>query len=128
MPAITPSRIAKIKSDGINQYSAQGNDIDFPETMLKYGIMPPAITAPMTKETMLKRIDSVKNWLMMLLRKEPTTFLKPTSFARFADLAVDKLTKLMTAIKRINKAIPPKSQTIRISPCRRLSLAPSEKR
>src|SRR3954468_3733579 len=62
-------------------------------------------------------MDSVKNWLIRLLRREPTTFRKPTSLALLADLAVERLIKFIQAIIKIKPATAPKSQIKRISPC-----------
>ncbi len=41
---------------------------------------------------------------MMLPLNEPTVFRSPTSFARFADFAVDRFTKFMIAKSNINPA------------------------
>ena len=48
--------------------------------------------------------DSARNWRINCGRKAPMTFLKPTSLARLADLAVVMFIKLIQAIKRINSA------------------------
>jgi len=48
------------------------------------------------------------NWLVIELEDEPKVFLIPTSFARFADLAVARFIKFIQAIKIINKAMAEK--------------------
>jgi hypothetical protein len=48
-----------------------------------------------------KKRDSKKNCLTSSTLLDPTTFLIPTSFARFADLAVERFMKLMQAMSKI---------------------------
>ena len=56
-------------------------------------------------ETKLKSADSVRNCFMRLILCDPTTFRNPTSLARFADFAVERLIKLIQAIEIIKIAI-----------------------
>src|SRR5665213_128869 len=71
---------------------------------------------PRAKERKLYSKDSVRNCFTRLLRDDPITFLSPTSFALLADLAVERLIKLIQAIIRMKQAMAPNSQTNRISP------------
>jgi len=59
-------------------------------------------------DKMLDTIDSVKNWPINCIRKDPKTFRTPTSLARPADRAVERLMKLMQAIITINRAMAEK--------------------
>ena len=45
------------------------------------------------------------NWLVMIFEEDPRVFRIPTSFARFADLAVARFMKLIQAIRMMNAAI-----------------------
>jgi len=62
------------------------------------------IIIPITRLMSEIRIDSDKNWFISLILVAPVTFLIPTSFALFADLAVLRFMKLMQAMARIKAA------------------------
>src|SRR5690606_27031678 len=115
-PASIPIIKAEPKISIKNQPFAHGKFKTFPARVLNKGNANQEITSPKTKERKLKSIDSVRNWVINPLRCEPTTLRKPTSFARLADFAVERLTKLMHAIKRMKPATAPNNQTKRISP------------
>ncbi len=59
----------------------------------------------------------IKNWRIKSPLKDPATFRTPISLARLADLAVNKLIKLMQANSKINNAIAPNNFTILKSLC-----------
>src|SRR5687768_15769255 len=61
-------------------------------------------------------MDSVKNCLINDLFSEPTTLRIPTSFARLADLAVERFMKLIQASINTNKATAEKMYTYWIFP------------
>src|SRR6185295_53638 len=90
---------------------------DLADKVLKYGSRAQASNSPSTNERKLKSKDSVRNCCTRLLLCEPTTFRSPTSLARLADLAVERLIKLIQAIIRIKQAMAPNNHTKRISPC-----------
>ena len=92
---------------GNNRQSFQGNSIDFPARVLKYGNSIKVMGRAITNEKKVNNRDSVRNCRTKFPRIDPTTFRKPTSFARLADFAVDRFTKLMIAIRRMNVAMPP---------------------
>src|SRR5690349_11594966 len=102
---------------GMNHHSFQGISNDLPARVLKYGTSVHATTRANTNDSRLMTTDSVKNWLTMFILSDPTTFLSPTSFALLADLAVERLMKLIHAITSIKQATAPNSHTKRISPC-----------
>ena len=52
--------------------------------------------------------DSSINCLKSIERSAPNTFRMPTSRARFEEVAVERLMKLIQAIARINKAMAEK--------------------
>src|SRR5215207_6238327 len=106
---------------GTSHHSFHGIDSDFPERRLKYGSNNIANTSAMANERKLNNVDSVRNCLIRLYLSEPMTFLNPTSLARLADLAVDRLIKLMHAMISMKHAIAPNNHTNRMSPLDRLS-------
>src|ERR1700733_152707 len=112
-----PTIKAESTITGNSHHWPQGMDRDLEASVLKYGSNSQASSKPITKERQLYSSDSVKNCLIKLLRYEPTTLRKPTSLARFADLAVARFTKLMQAMMRMNAATPPNNHINRISPC-----------
>lgn len=57
---------------------------------------------------LLIKTDSAMNCPMRCERGDPSVFLTPTSFARFSDLAVARLMKLIQAINNIAAAIAEK--------------------
>ena len=61
-------------------------------------------TIAISKEKTTINVDSTKNCAMRFLFSVPSTFLMPTSFARFAECAVVRFIKLMQAMSKINKA------------------------
>ena len=73
-----------------------------PARLLKYGIKNSTTIIASAAEIKLIIVDSERNWKIRSFRVEPTTFLTPTSLARFADRAVERLTKLIQAKRRIN--------------------------
>src|SRR5687767_2573214 len=117
MPASNPTNNADPINTGASHHAVHGNEIDFADNVLNQGNSAQAITIPKIKDTTLISVDSVRNWLTRFLRIEPTTFRRPTSFARFAERAVDRFTKLIHAITRMNAATEPNNHTNRISPC-----------
>ena len=88
-------------STGNSHHSVHGKTTIFPISVLKYGTSSHASNKASIKEKKLYTNDSVKNCLIRLLRREPTTFLMPTSLALPADLAVERLMKLMQAMIRM---------------------------
>ena len=63
---------------------------------------------------------------MRCKRNEPATFLMPTSFARFAERAVERFMKFTQAINKINKAITEKMYTYVTFPLASISYDLSE--
>src|SRR5258708_19388191 len=101
---------------GNSHQAPQGKTSDLAASRLKYGSSSQASTIARIKEQRLKSRDSVRNCLTRLPRPEPITFRSPTSLARLADLAVQRLIKLMQAISRMKQATAPHNQTTRNSP------------
>ena len=118
---MTPMMMAAMIMTGNNHHAIQGMLRFLSNSLLKKGRNNAARRIPNANEKMLNSKDSVKNCLMRLIRCDPTTFLKPTSFARLADFAVERLIKLIHAMIKIKQAMAPKSQTNRISPFSRPS-------
>ncbi len=110
MPAADPT------SMGISHGADHGMASDFADSTLKYGSSTTANRIASEKERKLNNKDSVRNCQTRLPLSEPTTLRRPTSLARLADLAVDRLMKLMHARIKIKMATAPNSQTKRISP------------
>ena len=54
----------------------------------------------------LIKMDSVKNCCTRPILSEPSTFLTPTSLARFDERAVDRFIKFTQAINKIKNAMP----------------------
>src|SRR5688500_11412852 len=117
MPANNPTTIAAPIVKGNSHHACHGKLSDLADKVLNQGRNTQANTNPNKNDNKLKRKDSVKNCLTRFKRKEPTTFLNPTSFARFADLAMDRLIKLMQTILNIKTAMAPNNQSNFISPC-----------
>jgi len=61
-------------------------------------------------------IASPENWATRNGLAAPTTFLIPTSFARFTDRAVERFMKLMQAISMMNTATMLNSLTYSMRP------------
>src|SRR5215472_11561987 len=99
--------IAETIMNGNNHHTVHGTLNDFAASLLKYGSNNIAMIKLNANESTLYCNDSVRNCLTRLIRCEPTTFLNPTSFARFADFAVERFMKLIHAITRIKMAIAP---------------------
>src|SRR5690606_17327419 len=98
----------KTTRDGMKYQVAHGKTKDLPAMLLKKGSRSTAKNKANTIEIPLYKKDSVMNWMTSAPRSEPMVFRIPTSFARAAALAVDRLIKLIMAIININAAIPPK--------------------
>src|SRR5215212_3067849 len=80
----------------------------FPARMLKALSEEPMINSASVMERKLYIKDSVINWKMRRDLNAPTVFRTPTSFARLADLAVERFIKLMHAIRIIKAAMAAK--------------------
>src|SRR4030095_11933973 len=85
--------------------------ICFPASWLNNGNNSAAMPSASSSERKLTNTDSVRNWVIRLERNDPATFLIPTSFARFAERAVDKFIKFTQAISKMKKAITEKIYT-----------------
>src|SRR5258708_34743799 len=72
---------------------------------LNSGINNQANPTAIIVDTIVIRIDSVKNWNTRYLRAEPNTLRTPTSLARLDERAVDRFMKLTHAISNIIKPI-----------------------
>src|ERR1044072_322349 len=110
MPAAMPIRKADANTAGTSHHCAHGILSDLDASVLKYGSRIQANISPSTNEKKLYNNDSAKNCWIKLLRCEPTTLRKPTSLARLADLAVERLIKLIHAITKIKPATAPNRQ------------------
>jgi hypothetical protein len=84
---------------------------DLLEMSLKKGITIQAIITATIIENSAINVDSVRNCWIRVLFSVPSTFRMPTSFARFAERAVDKFMKLIQAINKIKIAATEKMYT-----------------
>ena len=73
--------------------------------LLYPGINRNTMTTAIIIAKMLRKTDSVRNWVISRDREEPTTFRRPTSRARVVERAVARFIKLILAIIRINRAM-----------------------
>src|SRR5690606_7649295 len=112
---------AAANSVGRNHQAVHGISMAFPAMALKVGSRTQAKTRARTKEIRLYSRDSMRNCPIKLDLWAPMVFLRPTSLARLADLAVDRLMKLMMAKSRTKTTMAEKSQTNLMSPCFRPS-------
>src|SRR6056297_4203991 len=96
---------AATNNSGANHQSDQGSAMLLAAISLNIGSNTHASAIPNTKEMILKTTDSVRNWFTRLFLKAPIVFLSPTSLALLADLAVERLIKLIMAKSNTKAAI-----------------------
>ena len=112
MPAINPitSDINIMMATGIGEKIVAGLRC-FPVRLLYSGIRASTSIKAITRLVKLIITDSKRNWVMSDFLSEPKVLRIPTSLALSADLAVDRLIKLIHAITRMNKAMSRKIAT-----------------
>ena len=111
-PARQPMTMMITNNDGNNQLIICGViSKSLPDIWLNRGNKAHAASTAIKAPIKVTTMDSVKNCAIRYLRGDPSTFLTPTSRARFDERAVDKFMKLTQAISNINMAIAEKMYT-----------------
>ena len=100
-PTTSGSAIRKTRYFGCSRSEISNS---FADKLLNHGRHSQAIPMARTVDITVVKIDSVKNCLISDFFSEPTTLRIPTSFARLADLAVERFIKLIQASINTNKA------------------------
>src|SRR6202012_6150632 len=111
-PASTPT--SKVKPNPIPnalKFKKKPMATCFPARSLKYGNKRYTNPKASSMEKSVSITDSTRNWVISHSLSDPITLRIPTSFERRAELAVDRLVKLMQASSRINTANAPKMYT-----------------
>src|SRR4029079_9180679 len=85
-------------------------------SLLKYGSAKNTMTSDKRNAITVMSIDSLKNWPINCLRREPTALRIPISFARFDERAVLRFIKLIQAISNTITPNIPNSLTYLIYP------------
>ncbi len=105
MPASKPTANGNAINNGnITGEKRLASTMFLPATLLNNGNTSHAIVIAIAIESNAIRIDSSRNCIISPLRSVPSTFLMPTSFARFAERAVVRFIKFIHAITSINNA------------------------
>jgi hypothetical protein len=87
-----------------------GMRIVFPEISFRIGTKANSKSNESAVDSKVIRNDSLKNWSISWTRTAPMTFRTPTSLVRCVARAVERFTKLKTAI---NKTTNPTAMNIR---------------
>ena len=108
IPANKPMEMAPPTTIDQKNHDVNGICNSTPAILLNDGIAICARNIAITEPIRDIRIDSDKNNRTRCIRYDPNTLRIPTSFARSADLAVDRFMKFTQARIRINNAMAEK--------------------